>query len=71
MLNREDYDDNLNIDEKELDKFESLSKRGYKPYSSWFESMCKKLKFDRRKICEWTTLGLGRGTIRTQIYNGY
>ena len=52
MLNREDYDDNLNIDEKELDKFESLTKKGYKPYSSWFESMCKKLKFDRRKISQ-------------------
>ena len=107
MLNREDYDDNLNINEKELDKFESLTKRGYKPYSSWFESMCKKLKFDRRKISQelesaflgsgdnvipietieriketmveepkekyasGQLMGLGRSTIRTQIYYGY
>ena len=52
MLNREDYDDNLNIIEKDLKKFPELLKKGYKPYSSWFESMCKKLKFDRRKISQ-------------------
>ena len=52
MLNREDYDDSLNIPEKDQDKFSDLKRKGYKPYSSWFESMCKKLKFDRRKISQ-------------------
>jgi len=52
MLNREDYDDSLNIPEKDQAKFKDLIKKGYKPYSSWFESMCKKLKFDRRKISQ-------------------
>jgi hypothetical protein len=52
MLNREDYDDSLNIPEKDQDKFSELTRKGYKPYSSWFESMCKKLKFDRRKISQ-------------------
>ena len=52
MLNREDYDDSLNLTEKDQDKFSELTRKGYKPYSSWFESMCKKLKFDRRKISQ-------------------
>lgn len=52
LLNREDYDDSLNITEKDQDKFGELTKKGYKPYSSWFEDMCKKLKFDRRKISQ-------------------
>ena len=52
MLNREDYNDSLNIPEKDQDKFSKLIRKGYKPYSSWFESMCKKLKFDRRKISQ-------------------
>lgn len=52
MLNREDYDDSLNLEEKNQTKFGELIKKGYKPYSSWFESMCKKLKFDRRKISQ-------------------
>ena len=52
LLNREDYDDSLNLVEKDQDKFSELIRKGYKPYSSWFEDMCKKLKFDRRKISQ-------------------
>lgn len=52
MLNREDYDDSLNITEEDQNNFKGLTRKGYKPYSSWFESMCKKLKFDRRKISQ-------------------
>tara|TARA_R110000737_G_scaffold141183_1_gene171992 strand:+ start:3204 stop:4949 length:1746 start_codon:yes stop_codon:yes gene_type:complete len=52
VLNREDYDDSLNIPETNQDKFGGLKSMGYKPYSSWFESMSKKLKFDRRKISQ-------------------
>lgn len=52
MLNREDYDDSLNLEETDQKKFKSITSKGYKPYSSWFESMCKKLKFDRRKISQ-------------------
>jgi len=52
MLNREDYDDSLNITEEDQNNFNELTRKGYKPYSSWFESMCKKLKFDRRKISQ-------------------
>jgi len=52
LLNREDYNENEFLHEKELDKFDGLIKGGYKPCSSWFESMVKKLKYDRRKISQ-------------------
>ena len=52
LLNREDYNENEFIHEKDLGKFDSLLKDGYKPCSSWFESMVKKLKYDRRKVSQ-------------------
>jgi len=52
LLNREDYNEDEFLYEKELDKFEELARGGYKPCSSWFESMVKKLKYDRRKISQ-------------------
>ena len=42
LLNREDYNEDEFIHEKSLDKFEDLIRNGYKPCSSWFESMVKK-----------------------------
>tara|TARA_R110002020_G_scaffold166029_1_gene353835 strand:- start:1949 stop:3673 length:1725 start_codon:yes stop_codon:yes gene_type:complete len=50
LLNREDYNENEFIEEKDRDKFEELTQKGYKPCSAWFESMVKKLKYDRRKV---------------------
>ena len=52
LLNREDYKESEFLHEKELDKFDELIKKGYKPCSSWFESMVKKLKYDRRKVSQ-------------------
>ena len=60
MLNREDYnDDEITIDyshikprERDFDEIKKYLLEGYKPYSSWFEGMSKKLKFDRRKISQ-------------------
>lgn len=53
MLSREEYnDDEITIIEDNPDNYEKLIKEGYKPYSSWFESMAKKLKFDKRKISQ-------------------
>ena len=37
---------------KNLSKFDELHKKGYKPCSGWFESMVKKLKYDRRKVSQ-------------------
>ena len=74
MLNREDYDDSKiiikygHIDPRERDYEEIKEKlsNGYKVYSSWFEGMAKKLKFDRRKISqelECNFLGSGDNVI--------
>jgi hypothetical protein len=62
LLNREDYDENEFLQERELSKFPPLIKKGYKPCSSWFESMVKKLKYDRRKVSpELESAFLGSG----------
>jgi len=52
LLNMEDYDETEFIHEHELSKFNDLIKKGYKPCSSWFENMVKKLKYDRRKVSQ-------------------
>jgi len=60
MLNRGDYkDDILTIDYTDIKvadrDFEEIKQKvdsGYRPYSSWFEAMSKKLKFDKRKISQ-------------------
>ena len=52
LLNREDYDEKEFLYEKDLSKFDALIKKGYKPCSNWFESMVKKLKYDRRKVSQ-------------------
>jgi len=74
MLNRDDYNDSeiiidySHIDPRDRDFKEIGLKfdKGYKPYSTWFESMAKKLKFDRRKISqelECNFLGSGDNVI--------
>jgi hypothetical protein len=67
MLNREQYDDNeVVLYEFDMDNYQELEEQGYKPYSSWFESMSKKFKYDRRKISqelECDFLGSGDGVI--------
>jgi hypothetical protein len=60
MLNRGDYkDDELIIDyadikvtDRDFEEIKQKIEKGYKPYSSWFEAMSKKLKFDKRKISQ-------------------
>lgn len=67
MLNREQYnDDEVVIRDFDITKYQELEEQGYKPYSSWFESMSKKFKYDRRKIAqelECDFLGSGDGVI--------
>ena len=67
MLNREQYDDNdVVMYDFNLEKYREYEEQGYKPFSSWFESMSKKFKFDRRKIAqelECDFLGSGDGVI--------
>ena len=67
MLNREQYDDNeVVMYDFQIEKYREYEEQGYKPFSSWFESMSKKFKFDRRKIAqelECDFLGSGDGVI--------
>jgi hypothetical protein len=71
MLNRELYDDNEVIQRNvDKDRYQELIDDGYKPLSDWFESMSKKLKYDRRKIAqelECDFLGSGDGVIPSEI----
>ena len=71
MLNREQYnDDEVVITDFDIEKYQELEEQGYKPYSSWFESMSKKFKYDRRKIAqelECDFLGSGDGVIPGDI----
>jgi len=69
LLNREDYNEDEFIHESDLSKFKDLKHRGYKPCSDWFESMVKKLKYDRRRVAqelESAFLGSGDNVISTE-----
>jgi hypothetical protein len=71
MLNREQYnDDEVVMYDFDIEKYQEYIEGGYKPYSSWFESMSKKFKYDRRKIAqelECDFLGSGDGVIPTEV----
>lgn len=72
MLNREQYNDEeitLNDPDYNLTKYQEYMDKGYKPYSSWFESMSKKFKYDKRKIAqelECDFLGSGDSVIPSE-----
>ena len=74
MLNRGEYKDeeiildytDIKVSERNFEEIKEKIDLGYKPYSSWFESMSKKLKFDKRKISqelECNFLGSGDNVI--------
>jgi len=75
MLNRKDYNDseiildysNIKVGDRDFQEIKlKIENEGYKPYSSWFEAMAKKLKFDKRKISqelECNFLGSGDSVI--------
>jgi hypothetical protein len=75
MLNRSDYKDdeitidysNIKVSDRDFQEIkQKIENGGYKAYSSWFEAMAKKLKFDRRKISqelECNFLGSGDNVI--------
>jgi hypothetical protein len=72
MLNREQYnDDEITLADPEysLTKYTQYMDDGYQPYSSWFESMSKKFKYDKRKIAqelECDFLGSGDSVIPSE-----
>jgi hypothetical protein len=74
MLNRGDYKDeeitidysDIKVSDRDFEEIKQKIDKGYKPYSSWFEAMSKKLKFDKRKISqelECNFLGSGDNVI--------
>jgi hypothetical protein len=74
MLNRGDYRDEdivldyseIKVADRDFEEIKQKIEKGYKPYSSWFEAMSKKLKFDKRKISqelECNFLGSGDNVI--------
>ena len=71
MLNREQYnDDECVLQDFDIKDYNKLLEEGYKPFSSWFESMSKKFKYDRRKIAqelECDFLGSGDGVIPSDV----
>ena len=57
LLNKEEYDESKNISfahidpyERDYDELQHFFNQGYKPCSTWYEKMVKKLKYDKRKI---------------------
>jgi hypothetical protein len=59
LLNREDYKDcdiieyeNISPRDRNFEEIKQKLSEGYKPLSSWFEGMVKKLKFDKRKVSQ-------------------
>jgi len=57
LLNKEEHDESKHISfahidpfKRDYDELDSYFKKGYKPCSTWYEKMVKKLKYDKRKI---------------------
>ena len=80
LLNREEYSDKDTIDlsmenpyERDHSVVTDYISQGYKPCSSWFEGMVKKLKFDRRKVAqelECNFLGSGDNVFESELMQG-
>ena len=73
-LNRNEYPNveiiEYNNKEKNFDEIRELISQGYKPNSSWYESMVKKLKYDKRKVnqeLECAFLGSGDNVFDTDL----
>jgi len=77
FLNREEYPnpeiisyEGIPQSERNFDEFKKLMDDGYKVSSTWFETMAKKLKFDKRKISqelECNFLGSGDNVFDAQL----
>jgi len=59
LLNKEEYDKEnivswggISFDDRDYTKLREIMDEGYKPCSSWFEGMVKKLKYDKRKVSQ-------------------
>jgi hypothetical protein len=77
LLNRDEYPNDVVVDlsisnpyERDLSIVKDYINKGYKPCSSWFEGMVKKLKYDRRKVAqelECNFLGSGDNVFESEV----
>jgi hypothetical protein len=77
LLNKEEYPKDIVVDlshenhrERTLTDLQAFIADGYKPCSSWFESMVKKFKYDKRKVAqelECNFLGSGDNVFDSQL----
>jgi hypothetical protein len=77
LLNKEEYGEDLVVNlfnenpyDRDLDIVKTYIDQGYKPCSSWFEGMVKKLKYDRRKVAqelECNFLGSGDNVFDSEL----
>jgi hypothetical protein len=78
FLNRDEYNldeiildySHINPFERDFDELKSKFEEGYKPSSSWFEAMVKKLKYDKRKVAqelECNFLGSGDNVFESNL----
>jgi intein/homing endonuclease len=59
LLNKEDYKKtdiiswgDIPFEKRDFNELSEIINKGYKPCSSWFEGMVKKLKYDKRKVSQ-------------------
>jgi hypothetical protein len=59
LLNKEEYNEkdiisweDIPFADRNYDDLKELMNQGYKPSSTWFEAMVKKLKYDKRKVSQ-------------------
>ena len=59
LLNKEEYSkddiiswENIKFSDRNYNELSNIMSQGYKPSSTWFEGMVKKLKYDKRKVSQ-------------------
>jgi len=71
MLNRGEYvDEDICVYSTDKSEYDKLISDGYKPFSSWYETMSKKFLFDKRRISqelECDFLGSGDSVIPMEV----
>jgi hypothetical protein len=77
ILNKEDYPDieiieysSVPYKERNFDEIKEKISDGFKPYSTWYEGMIRKFKFDRRKVSqelECNFLGSGDNVFESNL----
>jgi len=77
LLNKEQYPEKeiiswaeISYEDRDYGELDKIISQGYKPCSSWFEAMVKKLKYDKRKVSqelECSFLGSGDNVFDSKL----